>query len=63
VETSNNSQRGGGQNLKKSLTAVIATEAIEIEFHLNNVNRDVGFSLSKSWKPLSHLFSHEISTT
>jgi hypothetical protein len=27
-------------------------EAIEIELHPNILNRDVGFCLSKSWKPL-----------
>jgi hypothetical protein len=27
-------------------------EAIEIEMHLNNINREGGFNLSKSWKPL-----------
>jgi len=29
-------------------------EAIEIEMHSNNINRDGGFNLSRSWKPLLH---------
>jgi len=27
-------------------------EAIEIEMHPDNINRDGGFKLSRSWKPL-----------
>jgi hypothetical protein len=30
----------------------IVREATEIEFHSNNMNKEVGFCLSKSWKPL-----------
>jgi hypothetical protein len=29
-------------------------EAIEIELHLNIINREDGVSLSRSWKPLIH---------
>jgi len=29
-------------------------EAIKIEMHSNNTNRDGGFNLTKSWKPLLH---------
>jgi hypothetical protein len=30
----------------------IVRKAIEIELHPNNRNREIGFFLSKSWKPL-----------
>jgi hypothetical protein len=30
----------------------IIREAIDIKFHLDNMNREEGFSLSKSWKSL-----------
>jgi len=29
-------------------------EAIEIEMHPDNINRDGGFNHSRSWKPLLH---------
>jgi hypothetical protein len=32
----------------------IIREATEIECHPNNINREDGFSLSKSWNPIIH---------
>jgi hypothetical protein len=38
---------------KTSYDDHIVREAIEIELRLNNMNREVGFYLSKSWKPIA----------
>jgi hypothetical protein len=35
----------------------IVREATEFELHPNNMNREDGSSLSKSWKPLSRFLS------
>jgi hypothetical protein len=32
----------------------IMKEAIQIELHPSNINREDGFLLSRSWKPLIH---------
>jgi hypothetical protein len=38
---------------KTQYTDRVVREAIEIELDCNNMNREVGFCLSKSWKPLN----------
>jgi hypothetical protein len=39
----------------------IVREPIEIELHSYNINREGGFCLSKSWKPLTSSLSHLLS--
>jgi hypothetical protein len=38
--------------IRTNVSDRIISEAIEIELHPYNINREDGFCLSKSWKPL-----------
>jgi hypothetical protein len=38
---------------------LIIMEAIEIQLHPNNMNREDGFFLSKAWKPLIHALKEQ----
>ena len=44
----------GGLTTKTGYVDHLIREATEIEMHPNNMKRDVGSNLSKTWKPLLH---------